>query len=319
MYAILAVQHCKGGICIITVQNITLNDSKEETLPSFAADFPYIATCAELDKYLFPVVPWHWHPTVELFYMKSGTLEYKTPGGTWVFPAGSGGYVNVNVLHSSRIVSSNGETVQLLHLFSPDFLSDGYGKRIDSTFIRPFCNSGIEMIPLSPENPKEADILNKIEKAFQLSENELGYELLLRQSLSEIWLSLFALVQKELLTQRRHNESDAAIKTMLSYIHSNFCEEIKVDDIAASAHISKRACFRLFREHLQTSPLEYLTEYRLRRACVMLQETSRLVTEIAFDCGFGSGNYLSTLFRSHFSCTPTQYRKDWHDRDINKQ
>ena len=47
----------------------------------FSADFPYIATRAELDKYTEPFVPWHWHSSVELFYMESGALEYTTPNG----------------------------------------------------------------------------------------------------------------------------------------------------------------------------------------------------------------------------------------------
>ena len=55
--------------------------SKEELLPGFEKDFPYIASRAELDKYIGCYVPWHWHRTVELFYMESGSIEYDTPGG----------------------------------------------------------------------------------------------------------------------------------------------------------------------------------------------------------------------------------------------
>ncbi len=54
--------------------------SKEELLPDFEEDFPYIASRAELDKYIGRFVPWHWYKTVELFYMESGCLEYNTPG-----------------------------------------------------------------------------------------------------------------------------------------------------------------------------------------------------------------------------------------------
>lgn len=64
--------------------------SREELLPDFNSDFPYIASCAEIDKYVKHFIPWHWHKTVELFYMKSGTLEYCTPKGKFLFPAGSG-------------------------------------------------------------------------------------------------------------------------------------------------------------------------------------------------------------------------------------
>ena len=68
--------------------------SREERLPGFAPDFPYIATRAELDRYAERFVPWHWHRAVELFYMESGSLEYETPAGRMVFPKGSGGFVN---------------------------------------------------------------------------------------------------------------------------------------------------------------------------------------------------------------------------------
>ena len=49
--------------------------SKEELLPGFEKDFPYIASRAEIDKYIGGYVPWHWHRTVELFYMESGSIE----------------------------------------------------------------------------------------------------------------------------------------------------------------------------------------------------------------------------------------------------
>ena len=90
--------------------------SKEERLPGFAPDFPYIASRAELDKYIGRFVPWHWHKTVELFYVESGVLEYNTPKGKTVFPAGSGGMVNSNVLHMTRAGSEGERNVQLIHI-----------------------------------------------------------------------------------------------------------------------------------------------------------------------------------------------------------
>ena len=74
------------------IQGIQLiMESNEELLPDFFMDFPYICSCVEFDKYIDPVVPWHWHHAVELFYIKSGRVEYTTPNGKWIFPAGTGG------------------------------------------------------------------------------------------------------------------------------------------------------------------------------------------------------------------------------------
>ena len=60
-------------------------ESKEELLPGFEKDFPYIASRAELDKYMGCYVPWHWHRTVELFYMESGSTEQMVQYGKYVY------------------------------------------------------------------------------------------------------------------------------------------------------------------------------------------------------------------------------------------
>lgn len=55
--------------------------SKEERLPDFTSDFPYIATRVAMDRYPGRSAPWHWHGAVELSYTKQGCMEYHTPGG----------------------------------------------------------------------------------------------------------------------------------------------------------------------------------------------------------------------------------------------
>ena len=151
------------------IQGIQLiMESNEELLPDFFMDFPYICSCVEFDKYIDPVVPWHWHHAVELFYIKSGRVEYTTPNGKWIFPAGTGGFVNSNVLHSSRVSSTKDGTVQLLHLFDSELLSGGISNRIEERYIRPLTDrSGLEMICLSPEDPGQAALLQKIQAGFE--------------------------------------------------------------------------------------------------------------------------------------------------------
>ena len=302
------------------VRSIQIHEeSSEELLPGFSLDFPYIASCAELDKYIEPATPWHWHRTVELFYMESGTLEYTTPNGKWTFPAGSGGFVNSNVLHTSRVVPSGEETIQLLHLFDSELLAGVPTSRIDAKYIRPLTSAtGIEMIALSNDVPQQAALLEKIRKAFDLDEGSWGYEFTLRHYLTEIWLELFELVRGDLEANSRINPSDEKTKAMMRFIHSHYQESISVEDIAREAHISKRVCFRLFQENLHMTPLEYMTSYRLRKACQRLVDTNESITQIAYNCGFGSSSYFGKVFRERYGCTPAAYRKSWHDCDKNK-
>ena len=303
------------------IQSIQLIEgSNEELLPGFSPDFPYIASRALLDRYLEPATPWHWHRTVELFYMESGTLEYTTPNGKRGFPAGSGGFVNSNILHTSRIIPSGGETVQLLHLFEPELLSGGQASRIDTKYIRPLTSAvGIEMIALSPDDAAQAELLKKIRAVFDLDEDDWGYEFTLRQQLTEIWLALFALARPGIELHSGAKDSDEKMKAMMRYIHAHYPDTISVDQLAKEAHISKRVCYRLFQENLHMSPVEYMTSYRLRKACQRLAETDEQITLIAYNCGLGSSSYFGKLFRERFGCTPAAYRKEWRNRDIIKR
>ena len=294
-------------------------ESNEELLPGFSLDFPYIASCAELDKYIEPATPWHWHRTVELFYMESGTLEYTTPNGKWTFPAGSGGFVNSNVLHTSRVVPSGEETIQLLHLFDSELLAGVQASQIDAKYIRPLTSAtGIEMIALSNDIPQQAALLEKIRMAFDLDEDSWGYEFALRHQLTEIWLALLELVRGDLESNPKFNASDEKMKAMMRFIHSHYQESISVEDIAKEAHISKRVCFRLFQENLHMTPVEYMTGYRLRKACQRLADTKEPITQIAYNCGLGSCSYFGKVFREHYGCTPAAYRKSWHDCDTKQ-
>ena len=301
------------------IQSIQLIEgSNEELLPGFSPEFPYIASRALLDRYIEPATPWHWHRTVELFYMDSGTLDYTTPNGTWVFPAGSGGFVNSNVLHTSKVIPSGEETIQLLHLFEPELLSGGQTSRIDTKYIRPLTGAaGIEMIVLSPDDPTQAELLKKIRAVFDLDEDGWGYEFALRQQLTQIWLTLFELARPAMEHQSGAKDSDEKMKAMMRYIYDHYPENISVDQLAREAHISKRVCFRLFRENLHMSPVEYMTGYRLRKACQRLAESDDSITQIAYNCGLGSSSYFGKLFREHFGCSPAAYRKEWHNRDKN--
>lgn len=290
--------------------------SKEEELPGLDPSFPYIATCAELDRYRESCVPWHWHRAVELFYLESGCLEYTTPGGTWVFPAGSGGFVNTNVLHTTHPRRGAAPVLQLLHLFDPVLLAGEHGSRLETKYILPLTTSGLELLPLQPDDPAHRALLTDIQAAFSLDGSAWGYELRLRQALTEIWLGLLDLAQtgQESL---RQGGADEQIKALMVYIHEHYPEDLSVEQLSAACHISRRTCFRLFQEQLHTTPSAYIRSYRLQKARQALVETGDSVTTIAHRCGLGSSSSFGQLLRRESGCTPLEYRQQWHEREKN--
>ena len=110
--------------------------SNEENLPGFTPEFPYIASRAELDHYREFFVPWHWHKAVELFLYGERRNKISHAGGTEVFPAGTGGMVNSNVLHMTEMLSRTEENVQYLHIFDPVLIAGS----VKTTFLF-YCKS----------------------------------------------------------------------------------------------------------------------------------------------------------------------------------
>ena len=300
------------------VHNIEFyNGTKEELLPGFEKDFPYIASRAELDKYIERYVPWHWHRTVELFYVESGSVEYDTPKGKMLFPAGSGGMVNSNVLHMTKAISKYERNVQLLHIFDVSLLAGEQGSRIEQKYITPVITAvQIEIIPLFPGNREEERILKLLADSFRLSSDEFGYEIKLREALTEIWLMLFELSSSMREKKDGYSKSNDKIKLMMIYIHEHYREKISIQELAAAAYLSERECYRVFHDCLHMTPVEYITSYRLQVACQMLAKSQETVTVISHECGLGSSSYFGKVFREYAHCSPIEYRKKWQNSDI---
>ena len=293
------------------------NGTKEELLPGFEKDFPYIASRAELDKYIGCYVPWHWHRTVELFYVESGSIEYDTPKGKMLFPAGSGGMVNYNVLHMTKAISQREKNVQLLHIFDVSLLAGEQGSRIEQKYITPVITAvQIEIIPLFPGNREDERILKLLIDSFRLSSEEFGYEIKLREALAQIWLMLFELSSSMREKKDGYSKSNDKIKLMMIYIHEHYREKISIADLAAAAYLSERECYRVFHDCLHMTPVEYITSYRLQVACQMLAKSQETVTFISHECGLGSSSYFGKVFREYAHCSPIEYRKKWQNSDI---
>lgn len=296
------------------------NERKEELLPNFEADFPYICSCAELDKFLGCFAPWHWHKEVELFYIKKGILEYYTPKGKTVFVEGSCGLVNTNILHTTRPKDGVKGTVQLEHIFDTSLISGHHGSIIEKKYIAPITMMPqIEVLAINPNDSRYKELIKLITESFLLSESDNGYELRLRAMLSEIWCYFLDLSEPIRKKGEAFSKPNDNIKPMMVWIHEHYMEKLTISEIASSAFVSERECFRLFRECLHMSPMEYLIAFRLQKACHMLAESKLTITDISFMCGMGSSSYFGQIFRKQNGCTPLEYRRKWQNCDRIRQ
>lgn len=294
--------------------------SREEQLPDFSPDFPYIASHVEFNKNTGPCIPWHWHKAVELFFIESGVLEYNTPKGKTVFPAGSAGMVNSNVLHMTKLPPGTEGNTSLIHIFDAAFIAGEPGGRIERKYVTPVTDAQqLEMIPLYPDDPEQAEIIKLIRDSFRLSEQEPGYEIKLREALGEIWLRLLDASRPVLEDKKNYGKENDRIKQMMEYVHGHYGEKFGAAELAAAAFSSERECFRVFQTCLHMTPMQYIKSYRLQAACDMLAKSQEPITAVGHACGLGSSSYFGKVFREYVGCTPAEYRRKWQDINIKGQ
>jgi len=98
------------------------------------------------------------------------------------------------------------------------------------------------------------------------------------------------------------------LASVIKYLESHIREEIDFDELPGKFHFSKRSFYRFFTSVTGQSPLAYLRTCRLKEASRLLQETDKLVSEIAFDVGFQDSSHFSHRFQEMFGLTPSDFR-----------
>ena len=294
--------------------------TREERLPGFTPQFPHLASRSMPERYPAGGAPWHWHRSLELFYVQRGAVVYHTPHGQQLFRAGTGGMVNSNVLHHTQARAGQEESVLLLHLFEPELVAGVPGGTVETRYITPLLNApGLELLALDPADPAQAETLRLLRDSLALDEAAFGYELRLQAMLCAIWLRLVEQVHPSENAPAPRSQASEKVKQMMAYLHAHAAEKLTVAAIASAAYCSQRECYRVFQECLHTTPTAYLQNLRLQAACKMLIETNASMTEIAQRCGLGSSSYFGAQFRAAMGCTPSAYRAKWQDVESARQ
>ncbi|MGN0651105.1 MAG: helix-turn-helix domain-containing protein [Oscillospiraceae bacterium] len=100
----------------------------------------------------------------------------------------------------------------------------------------------------------------------------------------------------------------AAAAIAAAFMEREYANQITAAELIRLSNYSARHFNRLFYTAYGTTPMNYLADIRIRRACALLRETALPIAEIAVQCGFGDPNYFSRIFRKKTGITPSKYR-----------
>jgi AraC-like DNA-binding protein len=109
--------------------------------------------------------------------------------------------------------------------------------------------------------------------------------------------------------------ADARLANALAAIHAEPGARWTLESLGRRAAMGRTAFAERFRDVVGTTPLQYLTFWRVQQAKRLLMETQLSLGQIADRVGYESGASLSRVFRRNTGASPGAYRRSLQ-RDV---
>ena len=100
------------------------------------------------------------------------------------------------------------------------------------------------------------------------------------------------------------------ISEFTALVESNLSNEnFSVEDISKSLGVSRVQLYRKVKALLNINVNDYILNTRLQKAKYLLQHEESTISEVAYEVGFSSPAYFSTVFKSKFGVTPKAFKE----------
>ena len=293
--------------------NIVTDETLREMKKHGTERFPFQYYQEHFNWNRLETVEWHWHSELEFVEILQGAIECHIGEEIIELREGDTFFINSGVIHKYQAPKVCREKQCMFSdiLFLPEIIAPN-SSLIYEKYIRPIVLYGKPFLVMRQTQAWEESVQNLYHHIVNvcLAEEDLT-ELRIQAGILELWTRLFHYLYREESEQQENKNilAQARLRKMMQFIWDHFHEKITLDDIAASANISKSAALRCFRLGMQTSPVGYLNDFRLNRAKELLLTSHSTVSEIAVSVGFDNVGYFDRVFRRTFGLTPKQFAK----------
>lgn len=104
-------------------------------------------------------------------------------------------------------------------------------------------------------------------------------------------------------------EYTARINRVIDYIEANISRDLSLNELATVAHFSPFHFHRIFSGMVGETLNGFIKRLRIEKAATMLMHnTKKSITEIAFECGFSSSSTFSRIFQETFQMSASEWR-----------
>lgn len=281
---------------------------KTEITPELNSHISFV----ERDEPFFKA-PFHFHPELELVYIKESSGKRIIGDKIEPFDAGDMVFVGRNLPHvwlNDEVYYQESSPLRakaIVLYFNADVLGPVFYSMEEAGIICNFFKMGEKGIQVGGKTRNT--VAGKLEKLL----TEKGLDKII--GLLEIFNTLSKSKDLRVITSEGYKpETDQAETDRLSdvykYVQENFNSEISLKTAAGLAFLTRQSFCRMFRKKTNKHFIEYLNEVRISKACGYLLDTDWPISEVAYQCGYKTISNFNKHFKDIAKTSAKRYRQN---------
>lgn len=254
---------------------------------------------------------WHYHEDYELFYPINGTGVRIVGDSIDYFNENELVLLGSKVPHlfKNEVEDSSSQVDYIIIKFKPVLIN----KFVDN--VPEFSN-----VKSLLENAHQGTIFEQMDNYLILEDliricESKGADRLIRLIST---LNRLALIkQTRSLTSVNFNliglesENEDRLQRVINFIVKNYVSEISLKELSDLSYMTTNSFCRYFKERTGKTAFQFIREYRISRACQMIINSHKSISQICRDTGFNSFSSFNRVFKAVKGISASEYKSKY--------
>ena len=114
-----------------------------------------------------------------------------------------------------------------------------------------------------------------------------------------------------------HAVKEDRLGKIIDYISNNFTTQISLQDIADIAAMTPNALCRFFKTRTGKTIFEFLNDFRIGKATLLLIDGNYSISQVCFESGFNSATSFNRIFKEHKKMSPKKFLINYQKNNSN--